>query len=252
MKDPKIKGWNIEAIARTQKAKWPEFLQATKDTGPLTIAHEALTPRDDDFQAHHLVMAYAYVLGLAAWKKNRIALLDWGGGIGHYCILSRRLLPDLKIEYCCKDVPILCHAGREVLPEAKFVEREDEVLSHLYDLVLASGSLQCSEDWQQVANVLVSVANPFIYVTRLPTVSRSKSFVVRQRAYAYNYDSEYLSWFLNRDEFINAFVSNECELVREFVFHEHPAVQNAPEQARIRGFLFRSRRAESERSTGII
>jgi len=241
VRDSTIKGWNIEAIAQTQKAKWAGFLQATKGTRPLTIAHEAPTPSKEDSHAHHLLMAYAYVLTLAALRKDRIRLLDWGGGIGHYSVLSRCILPELQIDYFCKDVPLLCKAGREVLPDAQFLERDEEVVSHRYDLVLASGSLQCTEDWKIVTRLLTASANPYLFLTRLPVVRRCSSFVVRQRAYAYGYDTEYLSWFFNREELIDHIVSLDCELVREFIFHNHPFVHHAPEQATVRGFLFRSR-----------
>ena len=241
--DSKIKGWNVGAIARTQQAKWPAFLQAIKGTDPLTIAHEAPTPREDNFQAHHLLMAYAYVLTLAALKKDKITLLDWGGGIGHYCVMSHRILPELHIEYHCKDVPALCQVGREVLPDGKFFEQDDDIAPRRYDLVLASGSLQCSEDWKEVIRLLTRSANQYLFVTRLPVVRRCRSFVVRQRAYAYGYESEYLSWIFNREEVIDSIVSEDCELVREFIFDEHPWIRRAPEQAQTRGFLFRNRNA---------
>jgi putative methyltransferase (TIGR04325 family) len=180
---------------------------------------------------------------LAALKKDKIALLDWGGGIGHYCLLSRCILPELLIEYSCKDLPMLCTAGRELLTEATFYEADDEIAGRHYDLVLASGSLQCAEDWKSVIRLLVGSASPYLFVTRLPVVRHCRSFVVRQRAYAYGYESEYFSWIFNREEVIDTVVSEGCELVREFLFHEHPHVSCAPEQAEVRGFLFRNRYA---------
>jgi len=66
---------------------------------------------------------------------------------------------------------------------------------------------------------------------------------VRQRVYAYGYESEYFSWIFNREEVIDTVVSEGCELVREFLFHEHPHVSRAPEQAEVTGFLFRNRNA---------
>jgi putative methyltransferase (TIGR04325 family) len=242
-KDDKEKGWADPTIPKTQKAKWGEFLRATQGTGPLGIAHEAPSLGNDDYYAHHIMMAYAYVFTLAARKKDRISILDWGGGIGHYLIFSRSLVPDLDIEYCCKDLPLLCEVGREVLPEAQFVDRETEVASRRYDLVLASGSLPYVEDWKSVARLLASIANPYLYVTRLPFVRQGKSFVVRQRVHAYGYDTEIKSWFLNRGEFLEYMNSLGQDLVREFVFDKHPMVTNAQEQANIQGFLFKRKGA---------
>ena len=237
----KVKGWNVEAVARLQKAKWPEFLQLTHGNGPLGIAHEAVSLSNDDYYAHHLVMAYAYVLALAARKQDRLSLLDWGGGIGHYFTLSRCLVPDLELEYFCKDLPFICKAGREVLPQVRFLERDEEVKQRRYDLVVASGSLQCVEDWKATASFLASVANPYLYVTRMPVVRQGGSFVALQRVYAYGYDTEYLCWFLNRDEFLDYMASIGMELVRELIFHEHPQVKGAKGQAVIQGYLFKAK-----------
>lgn len=241
--DEKIKGWSDPSIAETQRARWPAFLRATEGTAPLGVSPEAAIPENNDYYAHHVVMAYGYVLSLSASGKSRISLLDWGGGIGHYYIFARRLCPDVVIEYSSKDLTLLCAAGREVLPEATFVESDADIEGNDYDLVVASGSLQCSPDWRRVIRLLASVANPYLYVTRLPIIQREPSFVAVQRVYAYGYNTEYMAWFLNWNELVDAARAEGMELLREFAFHEHPRVKNAPEQGQIRGFLFRRKNA---------
>jgi putative methyltransferase (TIGR04325 family) len=238
--DPNVKGWNVDSVVATQKTRWPAFLELTGGRGPLGVAHEAPTPRNDDYYAHHIVMAYAYVLALAAHMKDRISVLDWGGGLGHYGVLSQRLMPGLEIDYTCKDLPLLCDAGRAVYPEAQFLDSDQDLSDASYDLVIASGALQCSEDWKRVVRLLASSARPYLYVTRLPIVRESKSFVALQRVYAYGYDTEFMCWFLNRDDLVETVVSAGLSLVREFVFNDHPVVSGAPERARIQGFLFKA------------
>ncbi|MFC2105498.1 methyltransferase, TIGR04325 family [Candidatus Bipolaricaulota bacterium] len=226
---------------RTQQAEWPQFLRSANRTDPLGVAHEALVPSNRGYSAHNTIMAYGYVLALAARKKDRISLLDWGGGIGHYYILSRALLPEVEIDYHCKDVPLLCQGGRELFPEARFYNDARTCFERTYDLVLASSSLQYSEDWPGTVTQLASVSRSYLYVTRLPIVRRAASFVVIQRPYQYGYKTEYLSWVLNRQEFLNYMDSLGMTLVREFQIQERPFVHRAPEQGESRGFLFRPR-----------
>jgi putative methyltransferase (TIGR04325 family) len=95
-------------------------------------------------------MCYAYVLGLTVRKKDKIPLLDWGGGSGHYYVLARALLPDLQIDYHCYDVPRLCQLGRQTVPQGEFYDNQDIIPNIQYDLVLASSSLQYFEDWQKI------------------------------------------------------------------------------------------------------
>src|SRR5262245_11437293 len=107
--DPRVKGWNVKSILETQKAKWPDFLRMVQGNGPLgaaprpAIACETSVLSDNDYAAHNTLMAYAYVIARASWKRDRVSLLDWGGGIGQYYFISKALLPEIEIEYHCKD-----------------------------------------------------------------------------------------------------------------------------------------------------
>jgi putative methyltransferase (TIGR04325 family) len=247
-KDLRIKGWNVESIVQTQKAKWSEFqhlMQPPNNVGaPVGVAHEAPVPSNTDYAAHNTMMAFAYVIALTAHKKGQISLLDWGGGIGHYYVISKALLPEVTIDYHCKDLPLLCEVGRELLPEANFYENEEDCFARTYDLVLASSSLHYSEDWQRIAQRLALATGSYLYVTRLPIINRKASFVVVQRPYQFGYETEYLCWFLNREEFLIHMSTLEMDLVREFLIQEKPHVYGAPEQGDYRGFLFRPRHGE--------
>jgi putative methyltransferase (TIGR04325 family) len=241
-RDERIKGWNVESIVEAQKAKWPAFMRIVQGKGPLGVAHESPVASAGDYQAHNVLMTFAYVLALTARNRDRISLLDWGGGVGHYCAVSRALLPGVTIDYHCKDMPLLCTQGREHFPEASFYEDEAACFRRSYDLVLASGSLQFSEDWKGTVARLAAVSGSYLFITRLPTVHAAAPFVVVQRPYQYGYQTEYLCWFLNRQELVDHTTSLGMELVREFLIQAQPPVHNAPEQADYRGFLFRSRR----------
>jgi len=243
--DKRIKGWNEDSILETQKAKWPEYLASLQGTAPLGVAHESPVPSDDDYGAHNTLMCYAYVLALAAQGKTHLSMLDWGSGIGHYFPLSQRLLPGVDLDYSGKDMPVLARGGRELLPQATFYDNEDEALARRYDFVLASCSLHYSQDWKAVVSRLAAATNEYLFVTRLPIVHEAASFPVVQRPYRYGYDTEYVGWFLNRQEFLGHLDSLGMELMREFLIQERPLVHNAPEQGEYRGFLFKSRNAIS-------
>ena len=189
-RDRQIKGWNVPSIVETEKAKWREFTEAVlgtgsshRKTGPLGVSHEAASISAHNYSAHNTNMAYAYVLTLAARMQERISVLDWGGGLGHYYIMSKAIIPDVEIEYYCKDLPLLCAAGRDLLPDAHFYDNDADSFGRSYDLVLASGSFQYSEDWRHLANQLARTAKSYLYITRLPVLSREDSFVVVQRPY---------------------------------------------------------------------
>ena len=234
------RGWNVPSVLEVYKSNWPQFLKSVRPPEPLALGDGTLSPTDIHWMTHHNYVIYAYVLSLAARKKERLRLLDWGGGIGQYYVLSQALLPGVEIEYVCKDVPVLCAHGRTLFPEAVFVEDEREIVGQKFDLVLASGALQFSEDWRGVAALLASLTGSYLFLTRLPVVQRGDSFVVVQRPYALGYGTEYLCWFLNRREVMEHMANQRLRLVREFLGQERPKVRNAPEQGEYRGFLYQA------------
>ena len=87
---------------------------------------------------------------------------------------------------------------------------------------------------------LAVLTRSYLFITRLPIVEQSKSFVVIQRPYACGYETEYPGWFLNRGELLTYTEQIGLHLQREFLIQERPHVPNAPEQAAYRGFLFRA------------
>ena len=159
--------------------------------------------------------------------------------LGFFYLLSRALLPpEVSIDYSCKEVPAVCAQGREALPEARFYDH-DSCLDRRFDLVVASSSLQYSQEWLELLERLAGAATRYLYVTRVPVVLNSRSFVVLQRAHRYGFETEYLSWVLNRAELVDAARRAGMELVREFLLGYTPRVHRAPEQDETRGFLFR-------------
>jgi putative methyltransferase (TIGR04325 family) len=236
--DPNIKGWNVESVLEAYKANWPTFLKSLEGSFPFGISPESGSESCTNLAFHNLMMTYAYALTLSTRNKASISMLDWGGGIGHYYLLSQKLVPELQIDYHCKDVPVLAEYGRTLFPEAHFYT-DETCLKQKYDFILVSGSFQYLEDWASGLSQLAQAMAGYLFVTRLPIIHHASSFVMVQRPYLYGYNTEYLGWCLNRGELLQWAETLGLELVREFVIGEQPFIHNAPEQCEYRGFLFR-------------
>ena len=239
--DPTILGWNVQSILDTQKQKWTDFANALQGTTPIGMSHESGNVSGADYGTHNTMMSFGYVLALAARHKTKISILDWGSGIGHYYLIAKALLPDVEIEYYGKDLPLLCQGGREVLPQVTFYERDEDCFQRQYDLIVASSSVQYSQNWEEVVGNLSRATRGYLYITRLPIVHQSPSFVVVQRPYAYGYHTEYMGWFFNRQAFIQRISQEGMTFLREFLIAEKYPVPNAPEMGEARGFLFQAR-----------
>ena len=238
--DPAIRGWDVREVRDAYAARWPFFLQSIAAPRPFATSHEEPDPtgEEQDLAFHNAVMSFAYALGRAARGRERVSVLDWGGGVGHYYAIARALYPDLAIEYHCKDVPLLAERGRELFPEAHF-SSDEGCLGRRYDLVLASGSLQYAPEWRELLGALGRAAAGLLLVNNTAMVRAAPSFVFVQRPYRYGYNTEYLGWCLNRGEFLACAAAAGLSVERELLTGYGPRIAGAPEQNQYRGFLLR-------------
>ena len=246
-----VPGWDGGAVAQAYRAKWSQWVEALRGPGPLGAYHEVRIgepiPREDT-AAHNVLMSFAYVLARAAHARDRLTVLDWGGGFGHYAVLARAVMPEVQLEWHCREVPSVAQDGASVNPEVTF-HVDDACLDRPYDLVLASASLQYTADWQALVRRFASSTIGFLFVTRVPVALRSPSFVVLQRAGAYGYATEYLGWVISRDELIATASTARLKLDREFVLGAWlPSVGPTDETIGHRGFLFRPVRTSARSS----
>jgi putative methyltransferase (TIGR04325 family) len=237
--DPAIKGWNVASLLDTYQARWPTFVEMVQSRLPLGISPEADFNDHKNVSFHNIVLSYGYVLALATRFKQRVSLLDWGGGIGHYYLLSQALIPELDIDYTCVDLPVFADYGQCLLPETHFTTDSAVALARTYDLILASGSLHYTKDWEALLQQLARATDNYLFITRLPTVHKVPSYVMLQRPYEHGLHTEYLGWCLNRTDLLNCAKEAGLELVREFIIETAPYIFYAPEQCDFWGYLFR-------------
>jgi putative methyltransferase (TIGR04325 family) len=232
-------GWDHPSVAEAQREKWPAFRAALVEPLPLAVAHEGREISSRDYAVHNTLMTFGYVLARAARGRQRFSMLDWGGGSGHYGAVARALLPEVSVDYSCRDFPPLSALGREVLPEATFFDSDVPALARRYDLVYASSAAHYSRDFHELLGRLCQASNEWLMVTRIPVIEAHDDFVVLQRPWVHGYRTEYVGWFVNRRRMIATVEAAGFRLVREFLVDERPFVPGAPEQCHYGGFLFR-------------
>jgi putative methyltransferase (TIGR04325 family) len=229
------RGWDAEAVADAYARKWPGYLAAIEPPMPLGVHHETADVLTGDVGAHNMLITFAYVVALAAQRRERLSVLDWGGGLGHYQALAKSVLPGVALEWHVKETTPVAGRGRELNPEVTFHD-DDQPLERGYDLVVASSSLQYAEDWRGLLGRLAAAADPYLFVARVPVALAAPSFVVIQRPYVHGYETEYLGWVLNRDDLLEA---APLDLAREFLLDARFSAAGAPEDpVDHRSFLF--------------
>ena len=237
-------GWDAGAVADAYVEKWPQWVAALEGPGPLGIYHEARAGEQlvrDDLAAHNMLLSFAYVVARAAAGRERISVLDWGGGLGHYAVLADAVLPQTTFDWNCREVPTIAAAGARANPGVTFHD-DDTCLDRTYDLVFASGSLQYEPDWERLLGRLAAATADFLFVTRVPIALESPSFAVLQRAGAYGYETEYAGWVIARDSLLTAAENAGLVLDRELLLDAWMSPAGAAESPiGHRGYLFATR-----------
>ncbi len=242
-----VTGWNEHELARIYERRWPLFEQVLSTPVPPAFASEAdspvFDPDSDVVSAQSLfrqnsVLALIFAVAHASRQRTMLSVLDWGGGVGHQYGLLRTLLPDLKLDYTCFDLPVSVDFGSKRFPEIRFTS-DFGCLDHRYDLVVANGSLHCFEHWQKVADQLATAANDFVFISMLPVRLEGPSIVMIQR-YLKPDGKSYSEpeWFISRDELLLRFPQDSWELKREVICGFSPVVQGFDARVDYRGFLF--------------
>jgi putative methyltransferase (TIGR04325 family) len=229
-----IKGWNVESVIQIEESKWQVFCNNCLGTGPLGFSHEHtdLTQvRNVSF--HNVHMTYAYVLALVTHLKADLSILDWGGALGHYYQLGRSLVPDVAIDYHCKEVPAMVDAGKRLNPEVHWYT-DETCLNRTYDLVMNNSSLQYMRDWPETLRRLARAANEYLFLGRMPIADKGPTFFAIQRVY----ETEMIHQQFNQEEFLAIVEAEGFRVVREFV-GERFSIDNAPEQCELRSWLFK-------------
>ncbi len=186
-----------------------------------------------------MLISFAYVLARAAQWRDRVSVLDWGGGLGHYAVVARAVLPGVGLDWHCREVASVARAGATVNPEVTFHD-DDACLDRTYDLVLASSSLQYEPDWKALLRRLAAATSGLLLVTRLPVALEAPSFVILQRAQAYGYATEYLGWVVSRQELLAEASAAGLVLDRDMLLDAWLSAAGAPEDPiGHRGLLFR-------------
>jgi putative methyltransferase (TIGR04325 family) len=234
---PAPQSWNDRSTEQVMRSNWPIVVSKIDGTEPLSM----LPYKSDqaDLTAHNMFMTFLYVLARAAHHKDDLSVLDWGGAVGHYALVARRLLPDVALDYVVKEQPTNCQLARELNPSVKFVSSDDECFSRTYDVVVANSSVHYVEDWKAIVARLAQVTDSWLLINAQPVVRRSPSYVVVQRLWSLGFQGAFFSNVVNRDEFVSEVTRHGFTLVRELMSWGEVPYRGAPEDTTGTGFLFR-------------
>jgi putative methyltransferase (TIGR04325 family) len=226
-------GWNSAGVVRAYQAKLSTYRRAIRSPQPIGVPTEALMATAPSLYDQNLALQYAYAVARAGMGRDRVSILDWGGGYGFMAFLVAELFPDLRVDFHVKEVPAVASAARREVADVTYWE-DDSCFDRTFDLVTSSSALQYERHWT-VALERFGAVSSFVLLQRTPVTPNDRSFVTRQWAYGTNY----LGWVFGREELVGAARTARLELEREFIEGWSAPIPDAPSANVHAAFLFK-------------
>lgn len=220
-------GWDCDGITAIRRSQWANLA---------ALPAFMLAGASPDEQANIMVALDAVNEALRLRPDGKpLRILDWGGDVGMFHHRLKRLCPDLALDYTVKEMPFLCALGRELNPEVRFVETEEQALGETYDLVIASASLHYEQDWKHRFQSLCRAARSVFLFARQPTLLNTPSFVAEQGAYG----TVFTCWILSEREIFEQAVEARAEVRLRAFSGDGAAIAGAAEAPVFRSYLLR-------------
>ncbi len=179
----------------------------------------------------------AGLLWIAAQKRSRLNIVDFGGSLGSSYYQARHFL--LPLEACRWSVVEQKHfveAGRRYFEDdhLRFYDELDACIrKEKPDAILMSSVLQYLPDPGSFIDAVVDKGFEFILVDRTPFFLAQKDRLMVQKVPSWIYSASYPAWIMNLDRFQDRFLGI-YDLVAIF---ESLDTANIP--AEFKGFIFR-------------
>lgn len=150
----------------------------------------------------------------AAGPRQRVSVLDLGGGMGGVRRAAQLLAPQLALTWHVVDTPSRIEHGAAIHPEVHFHSDLDAVPPRRFELVHAAGSIAAEQDWRGLLSRLHRYCGRAALIASVPVTDDRPSHVVEYRLASWPAGTTALSWILNEAELLAALAAEGFSLVR--------------------------------------
>jgi len=139
----------------------------------------------------------------ALLMKERVSILDFGGGLGIGYMTLLESLPDAvtRVQYVVVEMPELCKVGEQLHGKGGGITYLPSIpVLTTFDIVHAASSLQYVEDWEEWVSKITMISPKYVLLSDV-FAGEIRSFVTLQNYYG----SRIPHWFLNLDHLLQVF-----------------------------------------------
>ncbi|MDW8211623.1 MAG: methyltransferase, TIGR04325 family [Cytophagales bacterium] len=147
-----------------------------------------------------------FLLKVAIENNGKLRVLDFGGSLGSTWLQHRALLEKLDVKWHIVEQPHFVAAGREIFknhPVLSFYNQIEEIPEKKDLFIVASGVLQCINNYQNILQRLIALHANYFYIDRLPLTSKSTHLLTLQFVRRNDgVEESYPSWVFSKELFL--------------------------------------------------
>lgn len=159
----------------------------------------------------------SFLLKAALENNGKLRVLDFGGSLGSTWFQHRALLQGLDIQWYVVEQPHYVALGQELFYGDKvlqFYYQAADIPNKEALFVLASGVLQCIENYQEFIRQLQALQPQYFFVHRTPFYEGAEHLITLQSVQSEeNFEGTFPSWIFSRQQFLAQFASDYQLLV---------------------------------------
>jgi putative methyltransferase (TIGR04325 family) len=142
--------------------------------------------------------ALPFILSTMVSQKEKINVLDFGGGLGTSFIPLIDMIPQMaSVKYTVVENKLICELGSELFISYPNILFKDHIPEQKYDLLNAGSSIHYVDDWLGLLKNIASLGVQYMIFSDLPAAD-NKTFVTNQIYYGKRIPVR----FWNLEEFI--------------------------------------------------
>lgn len=217
----------------------PEIIKRVTEAALKVKKGEALYERDSVLftRPQYSWPVIAGLLWIAAQKRNRLNIVDFGGSLGSSYFQARRFLSPLETcRWSVVEQKHFVETGQRYFEDNHLLFYDDLdacIATEHPDAILLSSVLQYLPNPGAFIDTLVDKGLEFILVDRTPFFLAEKDRLTIQKVPSWIYPASYPAWIMNLDRFQDRFAGS-YDLIADF---ESSDTANIP--AEFKGFIYR-------------
>jgi putative methyltransferase (TIGR04325 family) len=212
------------------------ILDKVKESALKVRDGEAVFERDSVLfdKIHYSFPLLSGLMWIAALKKGKLNVLDFGGSLGTTYFQNRTFLDSLEVNWCIVEQPEFVKEGIDNFSNNSlhfFYSVEDCMKKFDIDVMILSSVLQYLEDPFGFIDKVIAFDFKYLLIDRTPFI-KGEDRITIQRVNPKIYKANYPCWFFNKENFLSK-IESFYNLLLDF-----EALDRANIQSDFLGFLF--------------